>query len=114
MAVDATIEARLDRMDWTRVQADLDAQGWAIAPSLLIHAEADAISGLYDRTQGFRSHVIMARHGFGRGAYKYFSYPLPPLIQALRTAAYPRLAPVGKHPRRHPTPPALAWYRYRA
>jgi hypothetical protein len=53
--------------------------------------EAKQIAGLYHQEQGFRSHVIMARHGFGRGEYKYFSYPLPPLIQALRTAAYPHL-----------------------
>jgi hypothetical protein len=91
----AAIEARLDRLDWARVHADLDAQGWALAPSLLTHAEADAISGLYRRPEGFRSHVVMARHGFGRGEYKYFSYPLPPLIQSLRSAAYARLAPIA-------------------
>jgi hypothetical protein len=90
-----TIETRLDQVDWAQVHADLDAQGWSVAPSLLTHAEADAISGLYHRAEGFRSHVVMARHGFGRGEYKYFSYPLPPLIQALRTAAYPRLAPIA-------------------
>ena len=75
------------RVDWTKVHADLDAQGWAVVPKLLTHAEADSIAGLYHQEQGFRSQVIMARHGFGRGEYKYFSYPLPPLIQALRTAA---------------------------
>jgi hypothetical protein len=95
MADPVTMEGRLDQVDWARVHADLDAQGWAIAPSLLTCAEAEAISGLYPRAEGFRSQVIMARHGFGRGQYKYFSYPLPPLIQALRTAAYPRLAPIA-------------------
>jgi len=89
------IAARVDRLDWAKVHADLDAQGWSIAPSLLGPAEADLISGLYTRPDGFRSQVIMARHGFGRGEYKYFSYPLPPLIQDLRTAAYPRLAPIA-------------------
>jgi hypothetical protein len=89
------IEARVDAVDWLKVHADLDAQGWAIVPKLLADAEADAIAGLYHQEQGFRSQVIMNRHGFGRGEYKYFSYPLPPLIQALRTAAYPHLAPLA-------------------
>lgn len=91
----AAIEARLDGMDWTRVHADLDVQGWAVVPELLTRAVADHIAGLYHQEQGFRSHIIMSRHGFGRGEYKYFSYPLPPLIQVLRTAAYPRLVPIA-------------------
>lgn len=90
-----TIGARVDRIDWTKIHSSLDAQGWAIAPGLLAPAEADSVAGLYPQDQGFRSHIIMARHGFGRGAYKYFSYPLPPLVEALRTAAYPRLAPIA-------------------
>ena len=89
------IQRRVDAVDWTQVNADLDAQGWAIAPKLLTHAEADFIAGLYHQEQGFRSQVIMGRHGFGRGEYKYFSYPLPPLLQILRMAAYPRLAPIA-------------------
>ena len=91
----AAIRARVDAADWAKVSTDLDAQGWAIVPKLLTHAEAGAIAGLYHQEQGFRSQVIMARHGFGRGEYKYFSYPLPPVIQALRIAAYPRLVPVA-------------------
>lgn len=89
------IQARVDGVDWAKIYTDLDAQGWAVVPKLLTHAEADLIAGLYHLEQGFRSHIIMARHGFGRGEYKYFSYPLPPLIQALRTAAYPHLAPIA-------------------
>lgn len=89
------IAARVETVNWAKVHADLDAQGWAIAPKLLIPAEADSIVGLYHREHGFRSQVIMGRHGFGRGEYKYFSYPLPSLIQALRTAAYPHLAPIA-------------------
>ena len=81
------IQARVNGVDWTKVHADLDAQGWAAVPKLLTYAEADFIAGLYHQEQGFRSHIIMGRHGFGWGEYKYFSYPLPPLIQALRTAA---------------------------
>ena len=80
------IKARVDSIDWTKVRADLDVQGWAVVPKLLTHAEADGISSLYPQDEGFRSHVVMARHGFGRGEYKYFSYPLPSLIQTLRVA----------------------------
>jgi len=90
-----TIETRMDEVDWTRVHTDLDAQGWAVVPKLLSPAEADSIAGLYRQEKGFRSHIIMARHGFGRGEYKYFSYPLPPLIEQLRSATYPRLAPIA-------------------
>ena len=89
------IAGRLGGVDWPRVHGDLDAQGWAILPGLLSHAEADAVGGLYAFEDGFRSRVVMARHGYGRGEYRYFSYPLPSLIDALRTAAYPRLAPIA-------------------
>lgn len=82
-------------MDWTHVSADLDAQGWSILPALLDRAQCDAMAARYDSGAGFRSHVVMARHGFGRGEYRYFSYPLPPLVQALRTSLYPRLAPLA-------------------
>jgi hypothetical protein len=92
---EAGIEPRVGAIDWPRVHADLDAQGWAMLPNLLTHAEADAIAGLYGRGDGFRSRVVMASHGFGRGEYRYFSYPLPPLVEALRTAAYRRLAPIA-------------------
>ena len=63
----AAIHARVDGIDWMQVRADLNAQGWAVVPILLTHAEADAVAGLYPQKQGFRSHVVMARHGFGRG-----------------------------------------------
>jgi hypothetical protein len=89
------IEQRIGAIDWLRVSTVLDAQGWAILPNLLGHAEADLIAGLYGQEEGFRSRVVMARHGFGRGEYKYFSYPLPALIQSLRTSTYPHLAPIA-------------------
>ena len=89
------IEQRVGAIDWPRVSTELDAQGWALLPNLLSPAEADLIAGLYGREEGFRSRVVMARHGFGRGEYKYFSYPLPHLVQALRTSAYGRLAPIA-------------------
>src|SRR5258708_26630338 len=79
-AVTAAIQARVERVDWGRIYADLDGQGWAIAPKILTHAEADAVASLYHREDGFRSHVIMGRHGFGRGEYQYFGYPRSPII----------------------------------
>ncbi|GLQ55457.1 hypothetical protein GCM10010862_27160 [Devosia nitrariae] len=58
-------------IDWSAVSADLDAQGWAVMPTLLTADNCNAVAGRYDQDQGFRSHVVMARHGFGRGEYKY-------------------------------------------
>lgn len=85
--------SRLDHYDWPALEAQLDARGWAVLPGLLSPAECAATAGLYgDDPQVFRSQVLMARHGFGRGEYRYFAYPLPPLVQALRTALYPRLS----------------------
>ncbi|MET0239481.1 MAG: 2OG-Fe(II) oxygenase [Sphingobium sp.] len=86
---------RIEAFDWTAVAGDLDRQGWSVLPKLLTGDESDALAGLYGDTPAFRSHVIMARHGFGRGEYRYFSYPLPPLVQELRTGLYPRLAPMA-------------------
>ncbi|OHD01592.1 MAG: proline hydroxylase [Sphingopyxis sp. RIFCSPHIGHO2_01_FULL_65_24] len=86
---------RVDAIDWPAVTASLDAEGWAVVPGLLAGAECDALATRYDATNGFRSHVHMARHGFGRGEYRYFSYPLPPLVADLRTALYARLAPIA-------------------
>lgn len=90
-----SVEARLDAADWAQVASDLDAQGWAVIPGLISHIEADAIADLYQGPEGFRSRVVMARHGFGLGEYRYFSYPLPNILQSIRTAAYPRLAPIA-------------------
>ena len=77
------------------VAADLDRQGWSLFPSFLDRAECDALASLYDKEEGFRSRVLMARHGYGRGEYRYFSYPLPPLVEKLRGALYPLLAPIA-------------------
>jgi hypothetical protein len=87
--------ARIAAIDWERVRGDLDAAGFAVLPGLLANAECDALAGAYGPGEAFRSHVLMARHGFGRGEYRYFSYPLPPLVQDLRSAFYPRLAPIA-------------------
>ena len=91
----ADIDSRIHRVDWPGASAHLDAHGWALLPKLLTAAECDALAGLYDDDRLFRSRVIMARHGFGRGEYKYFAYPLPAPVAALRAALYPRLVPVA-------------------
>ncbi len=88
-------EQRVEALDWPAVCAGLDAEGWATCQTLLSDVECDALSGLYDRPDGFRSRVVMARHGFGRGEYRYFAYPLPGLVEAFRAALYPRLAPIA-------------------
>ncbi len=85
----------VDQIDWQAVTGDLDAQGWAIIPGLLKDLECDAIAALYAQELGFRSRVVMGRHGFGRGEYRYFSYPLPESVQGLRASMYPRLAPLA-------------------
>jgi len=84
-----------DKQDWARIAAELDAQGWAVLQGLLNPDTCDAVTALYDREDGFRSKVVMARHGFGRGEYRYFSYPLPAMVAQLRTTLYPRLAPIA-------------------
>jgi uncharacterized protein len=89
------LDSRVGRYDWSSVSAHLDAHGWAMLPKLLTASEAAALARLYDDDSRFRSRVIMARHGFGRGEYKYFSYPLPAQVAALRTELYPRLAPIA-------------------
>lgn len=81
--------------DWTAVEADLDAQGWAIMPALLPPEQCEALSRAYDEDALFRTRVVMARHGFGQGEYRYFAYPLPPLVQSLRETLYPPLAAVA-------------------
>jgi uncharacterized protein len=77
---------------WSTVATELDAQGWAVLPGLLTEAQCDDVAALYDADDGFRSRVVMARHGFGKGEYRYFAYPLPRLVQAFRAALYPPLA----------------------
>lgn len=90
-----TIETRVAAFDWSSVSTYLDSYGWAAFSHLLTADECKTIACLYTDDRHFRSHIIMARHGFGRGEYKYFSYPLPEIITSLRTTLYPRLAPIA-------------------
>ena len=89
------LATRIAAIDWPALADTLDAEGWAVVPGLLGDAECDGLAALYDAPDGFRSHVQMARHGFGRGEYRYFSYPLPDLVAGLRAALYARLAPIA-------------------
>ena len=88
-------DALLAQQDWPRATADLDAHGNAILPALLTAAQCDDLSAAYDDDGLYRSRIVMARHGFGRGEYKYFRYPLPGLLAELRGALYPHLAPIA-------------------
>ena len=89
------VAVRLAAVDWDGVAAALDARGYATLPGLLTPAECAALAALYADDGAFRSRIVMQRHAFGRGEYKYLRYPLPALVAALRTAIYPRLVPVA-------------------
>jgi hypothetical protein len=94
-AAPSDIASRVHALDWDHITADLDAQGCAVLKGLLSPEECDALASLYPDDSRFRSKVVMGRHGFGRGEYKYFSYPLPELIAELRPALYARLTGVA-------------------
>ena len=89
------IEDRIAARDWDGVSSSLDAQGNATLERLLFPDECRALAALYAEDQRFRSRVVMASHGYGRGEYQYFAYPLPEIIADLRAALYPRLAPIA-------------------
>ena len=82
-------------ISWEQVYRDLDAEGNATIKSILSSVECDNVRVLYDNDDLFRSHVVMERHGFGRGEYRYFRYPLPDLITTLRTSLYPHLVAIA-------------------
>ena len=86
---------RIDEFDWQRIARDLDQQGNAVMEQLLSAEECRTIAALYSNDEVFRSRVVMERHGFGRGEYKYFRYPLPDIVSKLRTAVYSRLVPIA-------------------
>ncbi|VTU31357.1 hypothetical protein H4CHR_02791 [Variovorax sp. PBS-H4] len=82
-------------IDWERVALDLDAEGSALIEGLLSREACESLAALYPLDSLFRSRVLMERHGFGRGEYKYFGYPLPEQLATLREAMYPQLAPIA-------------------
>jgi uncharacterized protein len=91
----SSIAERVQALDWSGITEQLHTHGFATTGALLTPEECAGITSRYDQATGYRSRVLMARHGFGQGEYKYFDYPLPELHQALRTALYPHLATVA-------------------
>jgi hypothetical protein len=89
------IARRIAALDWPEIEGALDRQGFATLSGLLSRPECEAIAALYEDDARFRSRVVMERHAFGLGEYKYLCYPLPPLVEILRRACYPRLVPVA-------------------
>ncbi len=107
--------SRAAAVDWQQVAASLDERGYATTAALLATEQCRGLSALYDREEAFRSRVVMQRHGFGSGEYKYLRYPLPDIVEALRQAIYPQLAPIANRWRERLReegrfPPALAAY----
>jgi hypothetical protein len=93
--MNSLIQKRIDGIDWDRMQTSLSAIGYAVTDQILTPDECESIVSLYNDPARFRSHVIMERHRFGAGDYKYFANPLPEIVCAVRTGAYPHLAPVA-------------------
>jgi uncharacterized protein len=82
-------------IDWQNALSDLDERGFAVIPAVLAQKSCQEIAAVYGDDQQFRSRIDMERYGFGRGEYKYFNYPLPPIVQQIRSSFYPRLAPLA-------------------
>jgi uncharacterized protein len=96
MAAERTLHHQpLASFDWKNVAAEVTENGAAVLRNLLPHASCESVAALYDQPGGFRAHVHMARHNFGKGEYRYFSYPLPAWLSSLRNDLYARLAPVA-------------------
>ena len=90
-----SIETRISGLDWEELTEAIDRQGWATTGPLLDPGECEALIAGYEEDRLYRSTVVMARHGFGRGEYRYFAYPLPRMIQQLRQSLYERLMPLA-------------------
>ena len=97
MSACAEVDGRIEGIDWPGVSDELNMRGCALMPGLLDRAACHELSVLYAQKDIYRSRVVMERHGFGRGEYKYFSYPLPDIVASLRESLYPRLVPVANH-----------------
>ena len=93
--VDVSLDTRIDHLDWPRIESDLDARGNALVEGLIEPERCAELAALYADDSRFRSRVVMARHGYGRGEYRYFRYPLPETVATLRSAFYPHLASIA-------------------
>jgi uncharacterized protein len=89
------VSARAEALDWPRIEAELDAFGVGLTGQILQEGECAALATLYADAGRFRSRIVMARHGFGKGEYQYFAHPLPNIIASLRAAVYKKLAPIA-------------------
>jgi len=92
---DGGLAQRLAAVDWQEASDGLNHSGCAVIPQLLTPQDCQALAALYAQPAVFRSRIVMQRHGFGNGEYQYFGYPLPDLVQGLRTSVYPHLAPMA-------------------
>ncbi len=92
---DGGLAQRLVAVDWQEVSDGLNYSGCAVIPQLLMPQDCQALVALHAQPEVFRSRIVMQRHGFGNGEYQYFGYPLPDLVQGLRTSVYPHLAPMA-------------------
>ena len=92
-----TLTERIAALDWRGIAAALDTNGCAVVTGLVSPEACTALAASYAVEEAFRSRIVMARHGFGRGEYKYFAYPLPPVVGELRTSMYPPLADIANH-----------------
>lgn len=107
MTLAERIRRRVAALDWPTLEAGLDVDGYARIPGLLTAAECRSLAGLYGAETRFRTSISLERHGFGQGEYKYFAYPLPALVAALRESLYPQLAAIANRwpaLRRAPSP----------
>jgi hypothetical protein len=95
LEISGNIDERIGWLDWAALRASLDDRGYATTPALLTPTECAELIALYDRREVFRNRIVMERFGYGLGEYKYFAAPLPPLVAALRTTLYDRLAPIA-------------------
>ncbi len=88
-------ESRITAADWSAIEDNLGRDGFTVLPSLLTPAQCEALAGHFFEESRFRSRIVMERYAFGRGEYKYFSYPLPDLVGRLRQSLYQHLAPIA-------------------
>lgn len=95
MNLAAQLHTEIASLDWPRIETELTDSGHATIGPLLTSQQCRELAAAYEDPKNFRSRIVMSRHGFGRGEYQYYSYPLPPLIEALRDALYPPLARVA-------------------
>lgn len=90
-----SVTEKIAALDWSALATRISEDGYATTGQLLTREQCDALAAGYENSSQFRSRIVMSRHGFGRGEYQYYSYPLPPLIQALRSSLYPPLASIA-------------------